>query len=307
MAKTCVVSFRRNLFLIFVFLILGTISATAGTFEKDKVSLHEGKKVKGGFKPSSEQEANNNLIRLECGTETSYGMEITGSAATIGHFELSNTGTCDIVATVETMHIEDDSGTTSKDEHSIDVPAGGHRSFAFPIPSKNADKKKFIVVTIKCKANKITKKTSCRFIQNLTVGRKVTPSAEARPAKDGSINVIDPSSATPPGTAKGGSPGSKCSTPPAGFDEVYTFYNILNGELVVKFTVVNDCLCESFIAQVTGASVVEPAGQPLGKANEQALNPIMVPAKNDTTHESGTRPGSVSVQKEQAITIKVGC
>jgi hypothetical protein len=272
--------------------------------QKDEVSLHEGKKVKGGFEPSSTKEANNNRIRMQCGTTKTYGMEITASKADTGHFELSNVGTCDIVATVETLHIEDDSGTTTKDEHSIEIPRGAHRSFAFPVLSKDADKKKFVVITIKCKANQNAKDSACLFIQNLTVGQKIATEA---PAADGGIKAIDPQTAAPPGTTVGGSPGSKCSTPADGFLEVYTFYNILGGDVQMKFTVVNGCLCEQFIAQVSGANVTNHSGQPLGKTGEKGPQSISVPAKNDTTHESGARTRDVTVKKNQAITIKVGC
>jgi hypothetical protein len=233
-------------------------------------------------------------------------MEITGSKANIGHFELSNTGTCDIEATVQIKHITDDSGTTEKDIHTIDVPAGAHRSFTFSIAVNAADKKTFVVVTVQCKETKSPEKPKCEFVPKLTIGEK-----DQTATKDEPIDVLPPKTATPPGTTVGGTgKGSACSTPANEFVTIYTFYNTLDGDVQVTFTVVNECLCEAFIAQVTGATVTGAPGspgKPIGTKDEKPQTPLKVPAKNDTTKESGSRPESVLVKKDQAITITAGC
>lgn len=279
-------------------------------FKPDDVSLKEGSKSdKGGFVATGSAEANgNNLIKLACGSQRVYGYEVTDAAANTGHYELTNAGGCDLTATVEIVHVQDKFGTTVREQVSMAVPRGRHGSVAFPIGSDPQDKKKFVVITIKCEVKLSTGEEGCAFEQNLTVGARTPPKGHAPPAQS-DIRVRDGGEVTPPGMAAGGSEGSKCVTDPKRFVEVYTFYNTLPRSVEVRFTVANLCLCKELVARIDSARFNVKTDQPLGSkpgtpagsANRAA------PPKNDAKGEKGERQVRTLVKTGRSITVKVGC
>jgi hypothetical protein len=281
------------------------------TFKKqEEVSLHEGNEPpKGEFRPTSKKEANNNSITLQCGVTRHYGVDITGKDVPIGHYELVNNGTCEITATIEIRHVTDSGGTTEKDERTINVPPGEHRSISFPISKNPKDLHTYVIITIKCGGNTSSEKSSCKFIQNLSLGTMVPPTTP--PTKPEPITLL-PKTSLPPGTTVGGAHGSNCETPAGDYVEVYTLYNVLGRPVTITFTVQNDCLCTGFIADVLRGKVDRKPGQPVGKKSEQMDKSIDVPAKNDhpaggSPAEPGTRESTVSVKDGETITVKVGC
>ena len=277
--------------------------------KKDEVSLKEGRRdEKKGFVATSKKEKNNTRIKLECGTERLYGYEISNASSDTGHFELSNRGTCPITATVETLHVQDDSGTMVKEQISLTIKPGRQGSMTFPIRREKEDKHTFILVTIRCGPNEEATNSSCSFIQNLTVGTRAAAGNEA-PKEENEVKALNPDQAKPPGTTTGGSAGSKCTTPDADFVELYRFYNALESNVDLTFTVVNESRCEKFIARIFRSKFQLKTDEPLGGKELPNVNiqNVEAPAKNNSTGESGSRTHSVRLRKQEAIVIRVGC
>ncbi|HKP47465.1 MAG TPA: hypothetical protein VJT50_12770 [Pyrinomonadaceae bacterium] len=294
------------LILAAIFLFGTSIYAKTYLFTPDEVSLKEGKRdnTKGFVPLPNGGEKNRKRTHLECSTEGLYGFEIKNASSNAGLFELSNRGTCDITATVETLHVEDDSGTMAKEQVSLSVKPGKQGSVTFPIKRNNKDKKTFILVTVKCGPNTEATQSRCDFIPHLSVGTRAE-AGTTTPSDANNIKFLQPESVTPPGTTSG----SKCATPNDSFVETYRFYNSLQTDVELTFTTVNECFCEKFIAQVVRSNFKLDKDQPLGGKNlpPTGSEDVSVPAKNTSTGVKGTGDKMVKVKKNEAIVILVGC